>query len=145
MDVLPASKSVYHTSGWCPWRPEEALDFLELELQMVISHPVGVGNWTQVLLTSRAMSPALRFEPLGFHDSVGVLGQEKVNHFHRSPQAACRRGRNVFLYSISTLTKYYKTLFCHLLYIYLHLTALVVLGFLFEIIQTDLNSLCILE
>jgi hypothetical protein len=44
---------------------EEVLDFLGLELQMVLSHHVGAGNWTHVLwkgasgLNCWAISPAL--------------------------------------------------------------------------------------
>jgi hypothetical protein len=30
------------------WRPEEGIDFLELELQMVVRYCEGVGNRTQV-------------------------------------------------------------------------------------------------
>jgi hypothetical protein len=32
---------------------EKALDSLELELQMVVSHYVGVGNWTQALYKNK--------------------------------------------------------------------------------------------
>lgn len=55
----------------------------------------------------------------------GFWVKRTVNHFHRW---LAGRGTNTFLYSMSHLTKYYKTLFCHLLYIYLHLNALVVWG-----------------
>jgi hypothetical protein len=39
---------VYHIHAWYPWRSEEVLGPLDLELQMVVSLRVGVGNQTQV-------------------------------------------------------------------------------------------------
>lgn len=48
MGVLTSCVSVYHICASCPrWGAEEKVsDFLELELQTVLSHPAGVGNET---------------------------------------------------------------------------------------------------
>lgn len=50
--VLLACRSVCHMHGCFPSRPKEALGPLELELWMLGSHHVGVGNQTQVLRKS---------------------------------------------------------------------------------------------
>lgn len=39
--VLPLYMYVNYIHAWCPWRPEEGVDTLELELRMVMSHYVG--------------------------------------------------------------------------------------------------------
>lgn len=36
MGVLPACLSMYCGHGWCLWRPEKALDLVELKLQLVV-------------------------------------------------------------------------------------------------------------
>lgn len=41
--VLPACISVYHVCVWCPWSPEEGVDPLEVELQMLVSCFVVLG------------------------------------------------------------------------------------------------------
>lgn len=52
--VLPEYMSAHHLSNWYWWRPEEgiepeeSMEPLELELQMVVISQVGVGNLTQV-------------------------------------------------------------------------------------------------
>lgn len=45
-----------HLYAWFPRRPEESSDPLELELQAVVNHHVGVGNRTQVLCKSSKSS-----------------------------------------------------------------------------------------
>lgn len=37
-EYLPAGMSVHREHAWCPWRPERVSDFLELELQTIVSH-----------------------------------------------------------------------------------------------------------
>jgi hypothetical protein len=33
---------MFHVHAWCPWIESKVLDLLELELQMVVSHLVGI-------------------------------------------------------------------------------------------------------
>jgi hypothetical protein len=40
---------MYMSVPWCLQKPEESLDPLELELQMVVNHHVGAEHGTQVL------------------------------------------------------------------------------------------------
>ena len=35
----------YHVHAWCFWRSEENVRFLELKLQIVVSHHMSSGNW----------------------------------------------------------------------------------------------------
>lgn len=44
MSVLLACLPVHCLCAWCLWRPEEVLDLLGLELQMLGSHHLGPGN-----------------------------------------------------------------------------------------------------
>lgn len=63
--VLPEYISAHHLSGWCWWRPEEgmepeeSMDPLELELQVVVICQVGAGNPTQVLWKNNQFSEPL--------------------------------------------------------------------------------------
>lgn len=41
MDILLAHMRVYHVRAWCPLRPEETFDPLELEFPPVVSRYVG--------------------------------------------------------------------------------------------------------
>jgi hypothetical protein len=40
---------VFHMCAWYLWKPEEDIGLLELELQMIMSHPVSARNQTYVL------------------------------------------------------------------------------------------------
>lgn len=42
--VLSPCLPVHHTHAWCPWRPEDGLGPLQLDLQTVVSCRVGAGN-----------------------------------------------------------------------------------------------------
>lgn len=44
MDAFPVSVFVCHMSSSYLWRPEEATDPLELELEIVVGHHVGARN-----------------------------------------------------------------------------------------------------
>lgn len=44
LSVLSACTFVRQMHGWCPRRPAEGVDALELELRMVVRHHVGAGN-----------------------------------------------------------------------------------------------------
>lgn len=50
---------VYHMLACCPWMSDRAFNQLELELWMVVSHYVGAGNLTWVLLTAEPSLPAI--------------------------------------------------------------------------------------
>ena len=43
MNVLPIGMHVHVEHALCPWRPEEGIRSLELELQAVVSCPVSAG------------------------------------------------------------------------------------------------------
>ena len=53
MSVLPACMSVYYMLIWILQSPKKALGSVELELQIVVSCPVGSENKNQVLWKSR--------------------------------------------------------------------------------------------
>jgi hypothetical protein len=44
MNALLACMHGYHQCMWCPWKQKKALDPLELEFLMDVSHHVGAGN-----------------------------------------------------------------------------------------------------
>lgn len=53
MGVLPACMSVHYVHvWWCHGNQGRVLDTLELVLQVVVNHHVGVGSGTQVLWKS---------------------------------------------------------------------------------------------
>lgn len=60
MDVLPACMSVHHMRVWCRGGQRRVSDPLELELQTVVSHHVGVPLEEQpVLLIAESSLQAL--------------------------------------------------------------------------------------
>jgi hypothetical protein len=84
MGVLPACLSMYCGHGWCLWRPEKALDLVELKLQLV----VGIRDeWElnprpreeqQVLITAE---PSLS-SPCGRHHCYRCLCLFFLLHLH---------------------------------------------------------------
>lgn len=53
MDVLLACNYVHHMHFWFPWKSEEGIGELELELWMIVNYHVDGGNGTQGLYRSK--------------------------------------------------------------------------------------------
>lgn len=49
LGVLSESLSVHHMCVWCPSKPEEGFDPLDLELEVAVSYYVGARTWTGIL------------------------------------------------------------------------------------------------
>ncbi|EGW05627.1 hypothetical protein I79_014121 [Cricetulus griseus] len=52
MGVLPIC--LHHRYAWCPRKPEEDIGTPKLELQMVVSYYIGVGDCTQSSAEARS-------------------------------------------------------------------------------------------
>lgn len=65
--ILSACMPVYHIHTWSPQSPERVLNALKLELQTVVSHPMGGMNLTlgrsAVALTTEPSLQPLRIQP----------------------------------------------------------------------------------
>lgn len=67
MDALPAFMSGHYMCAWCPWWPEKAIGFPELELQTVVRHHVDTiesesSSWVgSALTTEPSLQPFFPF------------------------------------------------------------------------------------
>ena len=83
---------VQDTHTCCPWRSEEGIRSLELELQMVLSHYVGAGNRIQVPYESSSM----------LSQSLNCLSCPQF-FLKRQLFYPCLRNKNVYILSLFTL------------------------------------------